>query len=71
MCLGSHAVELLRLRLELFSIGVGVDTFYELPSVSDATLLWCGFERTDFPRDRVALVKSPNETLVLSCPLLL
>lgn len=33
ICLGSHTKELLRLRLELVSIGVGVDTSYDLPSV--------------------------------------
>jgi hypothetical protein len=34
ICLGNHPVELLRLRLELVTIGIGVDTFYELPSVN-------------------------------------
>ncbi len=33
ICLGNHEADLLRLRLRLVTNGIGVDTFYELPSV--------------------------------------
>ncbi|CAF4994453.1 unnamed protein product, partial [Rotaria socialis] len=32
ICLGNHTIDLLRLRHDLVTNGIGVDTFYELPS---------------------------------------
>ncbi|CAF0823490.1 unnamed protein product [Adineta steineri] len=46
ICLGSHPVELLRLRLELVTNGIGIDTFYEFPSnfeILDDYCLSCGY----------------------------
>ncbi|CAF3396443.1 unnamed protein product [Rotaria sp. Silwood1] len=46
ICLGSHPVELLRLRYELVTNGIGVDTFYELPSsfeILDEYCVSCGY----------------------------
>ncbi|CAF0743751.1 unnamed protein product [Rotaria sordida] len=46
ICLGSHPVELLRLRHELVTNGIGVDTFYELPSnfeILDEYCISCGY----------------------------
>ncbi|CAF2775368.1 unnamed protein product [Rotaria sp. Silwood2] len=46
ICLGSHPVELLRLRHELVTNGIGVDTFYDLPSnfeILDEYCVSCGY----------------------------
>ncbi|UJR36098.1 hypothetical protein I4U23_028833 [Adineta vaga] len=54
ICLGSHVVELLRLRLELVSNGIGVDTFYELPSnfeILDDYCLSCGYTRLIYSKE--------------------
>jgi hypothetical protein len=50
ICLGNHEADLLRLRLRLMTNGIGVDTFYELPSVSFD-------ERNVFPISPIKMIR--------------
>ncbi|CAF4393029.1 unnamed protein product [Rotaria socialis] len=54
ICLGNHTIDLLRLRHDLVTNGIGVDTFYELPSnfeILDQYCVSCGYTYLIYGRD--------------------
>lgn len=56
ICLGNHPDELLRLRHELVQIGIGIDTFYQLPSnfeILDEYCISCDYTHLIYAKDSI------------------